>query len=84
MAYAYLLFVVILFFYCAVEAQYTPVSSDMHSFSSAIKGGKIDPSKEKVLYNRSTGIPGVVTEQWFTGGRGYSLCKLSVLREIVI
>lgn len=50
----------------AVKA-YVPVSNNMRSFSSAIKGGSIKANKEKVLYEHSTGQPGVITEQWFTG-----------------
>ena len=44
------------------------VTSNMKSFSSAIKNGYIVSYKEKVLYEHDTGQPGVITEQWFTGG----------------
>lgn len=50
----------------AVKA-YVPVSNNMRSFSSAIKGGSIKANEEKVLYEHSTGQSGVITEQWFTG-----------------
>ena len=50
----------------AVKA-YVPVSKNMRSFSSAIKGGTIGTNEEKVLYEHNTGQPGVITEQWFTG-----------------
>lgn len=62
-----LLFVAMLFSVRAVEAQYAPVAPNMRSFSSVIKGGTMPAAKEKVLYERNTGTPGVVTEQWFTG-----------------
>lgn len=45
------------------------VASNMRSFSSAIKNGAIGANVEKVLYEHSTGQPGVITEQWFTGKR---------------
>ena len=45
------------------------VGQNMRSFSSAIKGGSITANVEKVLYEHSTGQPGVITEQWFTGTR---------------
>ncbi|XP_074624938.1 uncharacterized protein LOC141883379 [Acropora palmata] len=44
------------------------VTSNMKSFSSAIKNGWIVSNQEKVLYQHDTGEPGVITEQWFTGG----------------
>ena len=44
------------------------VTSNMKSFSSAIKNGYIVSNEEKVLYEHDTGQPGVITEQWFTGG----------------
>ena len=44
------------------------VTKNMKSFSSAIKNGYIFSNKEKVLYEHDTGQPGVITEQWFTGG----------------
>ena len=44
------------------------VTSNMKSFSSAIKNGWIISNQEKVLYEHDTGEPGVITEQWFTGG----------------
>ena len=72
-----LVFVAILSSICAVEAQYVPVDSNMRSFSSAIKGGMIILSEEKVLYERNTGIPGVITEQWFTGEQGPA-CRTTV------
>ena len=65
-----LVFVAILSSICAVEAQYVPVDSNMRSFSSAIKDGILKPSEEKVLFEHNTGIPGVITEQWFTGEQG--------------
>jgi len=40
----------------------------MKTFSSAIKGGTLEANQEKILYEHSTGQPGVITEQWFTGG----------------
>lgn len=43
------------------------VTSNMRSFSSAIKGGTITANVEKIMYEHNTGQPGVVTEQWFTG-----------------
>ena len=46
-----------------------PVTSDMKSFSSAIKGGHLAANTEKILYEHSTGQAGVITEQWFTGAR---------------
>ena len=51
----------------SVVKAYVPVSANMRSFSSAIKGGMIMPDKEKTLYEHSTGQSGVITEQWFTG-----------------
>lgn len=39
----------------------------MRSFSSAIKGGRVESNIEKLLYEHNTGKPGVITEQWFTG-----------------
>ena len=53
------------------------VGPDMRSFSSAIKDGKIGPNTEKVLYEHSTGQPGVITEQWFTGEIRRSTSKLN-------
>ena len=44
-----------------------PVAPNMKSFSSAIKGGHLAANVEKTLYERGTGQPGVITEQWFTG-----------------
>ncbi len=44
-----------------------PVTLNMKSFSSAIKGGHLAGAVEKILYERNTGQPGVITEQWFTG-----------------
>ena len=44
-----------------------PVTPDMKTFSSAIKGGKLPANTEKTLYEHNTGQPGVITEQWFTG-----------------
>ncbi|KAL5516887.1 hypothetical protein EMCRGX_G002326 [Ephydatia muelleri] len=46
---------------------YIPVSSKMKSFSSVIKEGSIEANVEKVLYERNTGQPGVITEQWSAG-----------------
>ena len=46
------------------------VAPNMRSFSSAIKGGSLEAGVEKVLYEHSTGEPGVITEQWFTGKTG--------------
>ncbi|XP_019852024.1 PREDICTED: uncharacterized protein LOC109581954 isoform X2 [Amphimedon queenslandica] len=45
-----------------------PVTPDMKTFSSAIKGGSLPANTEKTLYEHSTGQAGVITEQWFTGG----------------
>ena len=59
-----------LFFFClCIQALsgYIQVTPEMKSFSSAIKGGHVSANVEKVLYEHSTGQPGVVTEQWFTG-----------------
>jgi nitrogen fixation protein FixH len=44
-----------------------PVNPKMRSFSSAVKGGRLVANQELVLYESSTGEPGVITEQWFTG-----------------
>ncbi len=63
----FLLQVVILHISCHTVLGYVPVTPDMKSFSSAIKGGNINANVEKTLYEHSTGQPGVVTEQWFTG-----------------
>ena len=50
-----------------------PVQSGMRSFSSAIKAGTIGAYTEKVLYEyKSQELPGVITEQWFTGKRMHS------------
>ena len=57
---------VVLVSFWAAQA-YVPVDSTMRSFSSAIKNGMVKPDMEKVLYEHSTGQPGVITEQWFTG-----------------
>ena len=54
---------------------YVPVSSNMKSFSSVIKQGNINASEEKVLYERNTGQPGVITEQW-SAGRCYDIRPL--------
>ena len=54
--------------WCSAVKAYVPVSNNMRSFSSAIKGGMIGANEEKVLYEHNTGQPGVITEQWFTGG----------------
>ena len=43
------------------------VNPEMRSFSYAIKNGFLHPDEEKTLYERNTGEPGVITEQWFTG-----------------
>ncbi|EDO40043.1 predicted protein [Nematostella vectensis] len=43
------------------------VQPNMKTFSYAIKDGQMAPGKEKTLYEHSTGQPGVITEQWFTG-----------------
>ena len=61
-----ILFLAFLAWGSAVKA-YVPVNANMRSFSSAIKGGTILPDEEKTLYEHSTGEPGVITEQWFTG-----------------
>jgi len=61
-----ILFLAFLAWGSAVKA-YVPVNANMRSFSSAIKGGIILPDEEKTLYEHSTGEPGVITEQWFTG-----------------
>ena len=44
-----------------------PVTPDMKTFSSAIKGGSLPANTEKTLYEHNTGQAGVITEQWFTG-----------------
>ena len=46
---------------------YVSLSNNMNSFSSAIKGGPIEANVEKLLYERNTGQPGVITEQWCAG-----------------
>ena len=46
---------------------YVPVAKNMKSFSSVIKEGTIQATVEKVLYERNTGQPGVITEQWCAG-----------------
>ena len=52
----------------AVLVSGIPVQSGMRSFSSAIKAGTIGAYTEKVLYEyKSHELPGVITEQWFTG-----------------
>ena len=51
--------------FCA--AAQVPVSPKMRSFSNAIKGGRLVPGVELLLYESDTGEPGVITEQWFTG-----------------
>ena len=61
-----ILFLALLAWGSAAKA-YVPVNANMRSFSSAIKGGTILPDEEKTLYEHSTGKPGVITEQWFTG-----------------
>ena len=43
------------------------VTGNMKTFSSVIKGGPILATAEKVLYERNTGQPGVITEQWCAG-----------------
>lgn len=58
---------VFLVFLVGLARSAVPVSSDMRTFSSAIKGGKISANVEKLLYEHNTGQPGVITEQWFTG-----------------
>ena len=69
----FLLQVVILHIACHAVLGYVPVTPEMKSFSSVIKGGKIPANVEKTLYEHSTGQPGVVTEQWFTGAWGASI-----------
>ena len=39
----------------------------MQSFSSAIKGGTIDANVETTVFSYDEGVPGVITEQWYTG-----------------
>ena len=57
----------------AVLVSGTPVQLGMRSFSSAIKAGTIAAYTEKVLYEyESQELPGVITEQWFTGKRMHS------------
>lgn len=58
--------------YCQV-----PVNKNMKSFSSAIKGGKMQAGVEKTLYETSGNQPGVITEQWFTGNN--SSCNPSTV-----
>ena len=55
---------------------YVPVDPTMRSFSSATKGGRLQPNTEEVLYEHNTGEPGVITEQWFTGEGVQILRKL--------
>ena len=43
------------------------MTSGMKSFSSVIKAGAIQANVEKLLYERNTGQPGVIAEQWYTG-----------------
>ena len=63
-----LLLIAHILFGAAVLARGIQVQSGMRSFSSAIKGGKVAANTEKVLYEyESQGLPGVITEQWFTG-----------------
>ena len=59
----------VLIFACLLLSAWAqvPVTKDMSSFSSAIKGGTLEAGVEKVLYERNTNQPGVITEQWFTG-----------------
>ena len=52
---------------------HVPVNENMHSFSSAIKGGHLVPGEEYLLYESDTGEPGVITEQWFTGDCDFSI-----------
>lgn len=58
---------VFLVFLVGIARSAVPVSSDMRTFSSAIKGGQISANMEKLMYEHNTGEPGVITEQWFTG-----------------
>ena len=58
---------VILFLLVGGVFSAVPVTPDMKSFSSAIKGGNLPSNTEKTLYEHSTGQAGVITEQWFTG-----------------
>jgi len=42
-------------------------NDNMKSFSYAHKNGQCFANKEVLLYERTDGIPGVLTEQWFAG-----------------
>lgn len=61
-----------LLFVCS-ETSGINVTPNMRSFSSAIKNGALGANAEKVLYEHSSGQPGVITEQWFTGIDSYTL-----------
>lgn len=43
------------------------LTEDTRSFTHAEKEGRCVADSEIVLFERDTGIPGVLTEQWFTG-----------------
>ena len=62
-----LLLIAHILFGAAVLARGIQVQSGMRSFSSAIKGGRVAANTEKVLYEYESQVPGVITEQWFTG-----------------
>ena len=48
-----------------------PLSSNSHSFTSAIKNGQITANIEQVLFESNYGQQGVLTEQWSGGGAFY-------------
>ena len=56
---------------------YVPISPAMRSFSNAIKGGRLPPGEEYVLYVSNTGEPGVITEQWYTGKHNHVCFSLN-------
>eukprot|EP01084_Bolivina_argentea_P116703 207304_1 len=49
-----------------INGLYVPVTSDMRSFTSALKQVWINSSVEYTVYENTEG-PGVITELWFTG-----------------
>eukprot|EP01084_Bolivina_argentea_P116701 207301_1 len=46
---------------------FIPVTNDMQSFTSALKGAHLTANQETIVYENTDG-PGVITELWFTGG----------------
>lgn len=55
---------------------YVELSDDMKSFSHAQKNGHCIAGQEIAIFQRNESVPGVVTEQWFTGENCFNNASL--------